>query len=123
MEIKRGEIYLADLGEGVGSEQKGERPVVIVQNNKGNRFSPTVSVIPITTKIHKSAGMPTHVLLGKISGLDELSACMAEQVMTIDKKRLLKRIGELPEKVMKSGVDAALKVQLDLRGGRRHGKT
>ena len=121
MEIKRGEIYLAQLGEGVGSEQKGERPVIVVQNNKGNKFSPTVSVIPITTKIHKSTGMPTHVLLGRISGLEEFSACMAEQIMTIDKTRLMKRIGKISEKFMKRDVDVALKTQLDLRGGRRHG--
>ena len=54
MEIKRGDIFLADLGEYIGSVQRGERPVLVVQNNKGNKYSPTVTVIPITTKIHKS---------------------------------------------------------------------
>ena len=121
--VRRGEIYLADLGAGVGSEQKGERPVVIVQNNKGNKYSPTVSVVPITTKIHKSAGMSTHVLLGKSAGLDMESACMAEQVMTIDKKRLIARIGKLPENVMSRDIAKALNIQLDLKvGKKRNGK-
>ena len=82
--VHRGDIYLADLGEGVGSEQRGERPVLIVQNNKGNIFSPTVTVLPITTKIHKSEGMPTHVILDDVNGLSEKSAIMAEQITTID---------------------------------------
>ena len=69
--VHRGDIYLADLGEGVGSEQRGERPVLIVQNNKGNIFSPTVTVLPITTKIHKSEGMPTHVIIDDINGLSD----------------------------------------------------
>ena len=62
MEIKRGDIFLADLGESIGSVQRGERPVLVVQNNKGNKYSPTVTVIPITTKIHKSKEFPTHTL-------------------------------------------------------------
>ena len=122
-EIKRGDIYLADLGETTGSVQKGERPVLVVQNDKGNQYSPTITVIPITTKIHKSAGMPTHVLLGKIAGLDMESACMAEQVMTIDKKRLIARIGKLPENVMSRDIAKALNIQLDLKvGKKRNGK-
>ena len=62
-EVLRGNIYLANLGENIGSVQRGERPVVIVQNNKGNKYSPTITVIPVTTKIHRSKGFPTHVLL------------------------------------------------------------
>ena len=58
-EIKRGDIYLVDLGDNIGSVQKGERPAIVVQNDKGNKYSPTITVIPITTKIHRSKGFPS----------------------------------------------------------------
>ena len=90
MEIKRGEVYFADLGnENVGSEQHGTRPVLIVQNNIGNRFSPTVIVACITSKIYKN-DIPTHVKWN-----DGLILC--EQIKTIDKTRLMHKIGMLGE--------------------------
>lgn len=110
--VHRGDIYLADLGEGVGSEQKGERPVLIVQNNKGNIFSPTVTVLPITTKIHKSEGMPTHVIIDDINGLSEKSAIMAEQITTIDKSKLIKKLGIFDKRFMSKFVNPKILIQL-----------
>ncbi len=110
--VHRGDIYLADLGEGVGSEQRGERPVLIVQNNKGNIFSPTVTVLPITTKIHKSEGMPTHVILDHVNGLSEKSAIMAEQITTIDKSKLIRKLGILDKRFMNKVVNPKLLIQL-----------
>ena len=80
--VKRGELYFADLGTGIGSEQWGERPVLIVQNDKGNLYSPTTIVLPLTTQVHKSKGLPVHVILDKMEGLDQTSAVMAEQIVT-----------------------------------------
>ena len=110
--VQRGDIYLADLGEGVGSEQSGERPVLIVQNNKGNIFSPTVTVLPITTKIHKSEGMPTHVIIDDLNVLPEKSAIMAEQITTIDKTKLIRKIGILDKRFMSKVVNPKLLIQL-----------
>ncbi len=102
--VQRGEIYLADLGEGVGSEQKGVRPVLIVQNNRGNKYSPTVTVLPITTKIHKSSGLPTHAIIDGKGGLKEKSATIAEQIVTIDKTRLIEHMGTLDDKFMRDNI-------------------
>lgn len=111
--IKRGEIYLADLSPVVGSEQGGQRPVLIVQNDVGNRYSPTVIVIAITAQISK-AKLPTHVELpADNNGLNKDSVILAEQLRTIDKKRLIQLIGKLDEFYMKK-VDEALLVSLQL---------
>ena len=122
MEIKRGDIFLADLGESIGSVQRGERPVLVVQNNKGNKYSPTVTVIPITTKIHKSKEFPTHTILENIGGLDEKSASMAEQITTIGREKLMRYIGSLPESFMKNVIDETLCIQLEIKGGRKKWK-
>lgn len=108
---KRGEIYMADLDPVVGSEQGGNRPVLIIQNNTGNRFSSTVIVAAITTK--KNPGQPTHVQLGARFGLPARSLLEAEQTRTLDKSRLKQRIGQLDRETM-SQVDHALKVSMDL---------
>jgi mRNA interferase MazF len=93
--IKRGDIYLADLSPTVGSEQGGVRPVLIIQNNRGNKFSPTVIVAAISSQIQK-AKMPTHVLLdGSKYGLERDSVVMLEQVRTIDKQRLANKVCSL----------------------------
>jgi mRNA interferase MazF len=89
MEIKRGEVYFADLGDNnKGSEQSGTRPVLIIQNNIGNKFSPTVVVACITSKLFKNS-IPTHVrLVGAEYGLPEDCLVLCEQIKTIDKTRL-----------------------------------
>ena len=113
-EIKRGDIYLAELGEGVGSEQRGIRPVLVVQNNVGNRFSPTTTVLPITTKIYKSRGLPTHVIIDHMGGLGEKSSIMAEQISTIDKTKLFTYLGTISEETMKKDINKAIQIQLGL---------
>ena len=91
----RGELYYADLGKGIGSEQEGYRPVVIIQNNTGNKYSPTVIVAPVTTNHEAKAKLPTHCYIGAESGLDAPSVILLEQLRTIDKKRLGHFVGRL----------------------------
>ena len=84
----RGDMYYADLGRGIGSEQEGYRPVLILQNNTGNKYSPTVIVAAISSKVDAKAKLPTHYLLKAESGLELPSLVLLEQLRTIDKKRL-----------------------------------
>ena len=113
MEIKRGFVFYADLSPVVGSEQGGFRPVLIIQNNVGNKYSPTVIVAAITSQIQK-AKLPTHVeLQARRHGLEKDSVVLLEQVRTIDKQRLQQKITELDDAVMVS-VNDALKVSLNL---------
>lgn len=111
--IKRGDVYFADLSPVRGSEQGGQRPVLIVQNNVGNKYSPTVIVAAITAKIAK-AKLPTHVEVeaSKV-GLLKDSVILLEQVRTIDKSRLIQKLGQLDEQVMLA-VNEALLVSLGL---------
>lgn len=109
--IKRGEIYYADLSPVVGSEQGGLRPVLIIQNDIGNRYSPTVIVAAITSKIDK-ARLPTHIeIQAEEYGLTKDSVVLAEQVRTIDKRRLRERVGVLSAEAM-NGVDEALQISM-----------
>lgn len=92
--INRGDIYYVDFGYGVGSEQGGIRPAIILQNNKGNYYAPTVMVAPITTtKKHK---LPTHVPVYPKDGMKVASIALYEQITTVDKSRLLDKIGHKP---------------------------
>ncbi|MBQ8143339.1 MAG: type II toxin-antitoxin system PemK/MazF family toxin [Butyricicoccus sp.] len=112
-QIRRGDIYYADLSPVVGSEQGGIRPVLIVQNNVGNRYSPTVIAAAITSQVNK-AKMPTHIELGARSfGLTKDSIVLTEQIRTLDKKRLREKMGTLDEAHMQS-VDEALAVSFGL---------
>ncbi len=98
--VKRGELYYADLSPVVGSEQGGVRPVLIVQNNVGNKYSPTIIAAAITSQLGK-ARLPTHIELSAEGfGLPKNSVVLLEQIRTLDKKRLKERIGELPTPVM-----------------------
>ncbi len=109
--VKRGEIYYADLSPVVGSEQGGVRPVLVVQNNVGNRYSPTVIAAAITSKLDK-AKLPTHIALpAETCGLSQNSVVLLEQIRTIDKQRLKEKIGELPALLM-ARVNEALLVSL-----------
>lgn len=97
-EIRRGDIYHADLNPILGSEQGGYRPVLVIQNNRGNKHSPTVIVAAITSRPkHK---MPTHVLLKGIEGLEKDSVVLLEQLRTVDKKRLDDYVGTLDRQQM-----------------------
>ncbi len=113
MDVKRGYIFYADLSPVVGSEQGGVRPVLIIQNNVGNKYSPTVVVAAITSQIDK-AKLPTHVEVeAKENGLDKNSVILLEQVRTIDKQRLQDKMTELDDKIMRK-VDEGLKISLGL---------
>ena len=110
----RGDIYFADLDRGVGSEQEGCRPVVIIQNNVGNRHSPTVIIAAITSRKETKEKLPTHYYVGLENGLDRPSVIMLEQIRTIDKQRLERYVGRLNEEQL-SGLDCALAISLDLQ--------
>lgn len=111
--MKRGDVYYADLSPVIGSEQGGTRPVLILQNNIGNKYSPTVIVAAITSKIEKSK-VPTHVSIGQDTHLTEDSAVLLEQIRTIDKQRLTDKITHLSDDLMEK-VDSALKISLGLK--------
>jgi mRNA interferase MazF len=111
--VKRGDIYFADLSPVVGSEQGGFRPVLIIQNDIGNRFSPTVIVAAITAQIQK-AKLPTHVEIdAKTYGLDRDSVILLEQIRTIDKQRLTDKITHLDDELM-TRVNESLMISLGL---------
>ena len=113
MSVRRGEIYYADLSPVVGSEQGGVRPVLIVQNDVGNRHSPTVIAAAITSQKEK-AKLPTHIELSvEGCGLARDSVVLLEQIRTIDKKRLKERMGELDNGSMDK-VDTALSISFGL---------
>ncbi len=101
MKIKRGQIYLVNLKNGNGSEQGGIRPVLVIQNNKGNKYSPTVIVACITSKSQTKRHLPTHYYLPDSAGLKYPSIVMMEQIKVIDKKRIIKYIGTVSKRFMK----------------------
>ena len=110
--IKRGDIYYADLSPVVGSEQGGLRPVLIVQNDIGNKFSPTVIAAAITSQTNKSK-IPTHIPLNENCGLSRESVILLEQVRTLDKTRLKEKMGHIGEETMQQ-VNQAISVSLGL---------
>lgn len=111
--VKRGDIYYADLSPVVGSEQGGMRPVLIVQNDTGNKHSPTVIAAAITSQINK-ARLPTHIELeARTYGLTKDSVVLLEQIRTIDKRRLKERMGKLDDSLMDQ-VDSAIAVSFGL---------
>lgn len=98
--IYRGDIYLANLNPYKGSEQGGKRPVIIIQNDVGNHYSPTVIVTAVTSRFFKKRALPTHVPLDNAE-LEKNSLALLEQIRTIDKSRLIRKIGRVPEEKMK----------------------
>ena len=109
--IKRGELYYADLSPVVGSEQGGVRPVLVVQNDVGNRYSPTVIAAAVTSQLTK-AKLPTHIeLSAEHFGLPKDSVVLLEQIRTLDKRRLRERIGILPPDMMEK-VNSGLLISL-----------
>ena len=115
MNIKRGDIFYADLSPVIGSEQGGLRPVLIVQNDIGNRYSPTVIAAAITSKISKSK-LPTHIdVFADKVGLSKDSVILLEQIRTIDKIRLKEKMGHLDDDMMKE-VNDAITISFGLEG-------
>lgn len=112
MKIRRGDVFYADLSPVVGSEQGGVRPVVIIQNDTGNKYSPTVIVAAITSQTNKS-NLPTHIIITGDINLPKNSVVLLEQIRTIDKRRLRDKVGELEKKVIKN-IDNALYISLAL---------
>lgn len=113
MNIKRGDIFYADLSPVIGSEQGGQRPVLIIQNDVGNRYSPTVIAAAITSKMSK-AKLPTHIdIFADHVGLTKDSVILLEQVRTLDKRRLKEKIGHLDELSMQR-VNQAISVSFGL---------
>lgn len=114
MDPVRGDVYFADLSPVIGSEQGGFRPVLVVQNDIGNKYSPTVIISAITSQIQK-ARLPTHVELpAHLCGLERDSVALLEQVRTIDKRRLKRHVSRLDEEVM-AKVDEALAISMGLK--------
>lgn len=113
MIIKRGDIFYADLSPVIGSEQGGIRPVLIIQNDVGNKYSPTIIAAAITSQLEKSK-LPTHIeLAGKDYGLAKDSVILLEQIRTIDRQRLMEKIGHLSEAEMET-VNNAISISFGL---------
>lgn len=117
MEIRRNEIYFADLGERFGSEQAGIRPVLILQNDKGNLASPTTIVAPFT-KENKKIFLPTHISIQKDNenNLVENSILLLEQIKTIDKTKILKKVGKITDAEIIKKINKGLCVSLGIYG-------
>ena len=112
--IRRNEIYFANLGRTVGSEERGIRPVLIIQNDIGNKHSPTTIIIPITTRVEKQNSIPTHIEIKAFGKMKYRATIMAEQIKVIDKRRLIKRIDILPQKYI-NAVDRAIRIATNLQ--------
>lgn len=115
--FRRGEIYYADLDPHYGSEQGGKRPVIVIQNNTGNKFAPTVIVAAVTSKVSKKPNQPTHVLIEKNPAFSRPSVVLLEQIFTIDKERIQRLLGQTTPDEMYQ-INEALMNSLDLNGGR-----
>ena len=112
--IKRGDVYYADLSPVVGSEQDGTRPVLIVSNDVGNKYSPTIVVVPITSRGMTKKRLPTHVLIQKPDLMTIGSVVLTEQIRAIDKCRLKDFVCELPSEIM-SKVGTTILISLSLK--------
>ena len=112
MNVKRGELYYADLSPVVGSEQGGVRPVLVVQNDTGNKYSPTVIAAAVTSKINK-AKLPTHIELPQAYGLQKDSVILLEQIRTIDKVRLQQKVACL-DAVTMSRINQAMEISMGI---------
>lgn len=109
----RGDVFLADLSPVCGSEQGGIRPVIIIQNNTGNKHAPTLIIAPVTAKAHKKSLLPTHFLIAENPAFRKPSVVLLEQIRTIDKQRLRKYLGSVTQSEM-DGIDHAILTSLAL---------
>ena len=110
----RGDLYMADLSPVCGSEQGGVRPVIVIQNNTGNQYSPTLIVAAVTAQKAKKAGQPTHYLLRNNPALPRSSVVLLEQLRTIDKHRIQRYLGKIDQAEMQK-IDSALLASLGLK--------
>ena len=111
----RGDIYYANMEPHVGSEQGGERPVVVLQNDTGNKHSPTLIIATLTSRVDKKLNLPAHVLLDQNPGLKVPSIVQLEQIFTIDKRRVQRFAGQTSSEEM-NRIEAALKISLAMNG-------
>ena len=111
--IKRGDIYYADLNPVIGSEQGGTRPVLIISNDTGNKFAPTVIIVPITSRVHTKAKLPTHTIVQNFEGLEKESIILSEQIRTVDKQHLREYVGTLGGRFLIE-VNTALAISIGL---------
>jgi len=116
---RRGDIYFADLDPVVGSEQGGKRPVIVIQNDTGNRYAPTLIVATVTTKIRKKENMPTHLLIKENPAFREASVVQLEQLRTIDKSRIDDYLGKVTSSEMVA-IEKALSISLAMEQLRKH---
>ena len=121
MKVKRGDIYLADLSDANGSEQGKVRPVVVIQNNRGNKYSPTTIVACLSSKVYSKHHLSTHYLLTEGLGLKYKSMVMCEQIRVLDKSRLIKKITKLDKRHMMH-IDRRIKISLDLKQQHLHSR-
>lgn len=110
-QVKYGDIYSADLSPIVGSEQGGVRPVIVISNNIGNKYGPTVITAAITSR-HKSH-IPTHVRIPRMPGLPKYSTIMLEQIRTLDKQRLIEHLGRIEEATIMEQIEEAIHISLN----------
>lgn len=113
-QISRGNIFMANLNPVIGSEQGGIRPVLILQNDTGNKYSPTTIIAPISTKIYSKNHLPTHFLITPECGVGQDSVVLLEQIKTIDKSRLIRKMGNLSKNELLI-IDRLMKVSLGMR--------
>ena len=111
----RGDIYYANMEPHVGSEQGGERPVVVLQNDTGNKHSPTLIIATLTSRVDKKLSLPTHVLLDQNPGLRVPSIVQLEQIFTLDKQRMQRFVGQASSEDM-DRIEATLKISLAMNG-------
>ena len=116
---RRGDIYFADLDPVIGSEQGGTRPVIVIQNDTGNKHSPTLIVATVTTKIHKKERLPTHLLIKDNPAFREASVVQLEQIRTIDKCRIDNYLGKVTSREMMA-IEKALDVSLAMEQLKKH---
>ena len=116
---RRGDIYFADLDPVIGSEQGGTRPVIVIQNDTGNKHSPTLIVATVTTKIHKKERLPTHLLIKDNPAFREASVVQLEQIRTIDKCRIDNYLGKVTPHEMVA-IERALAVSLAMEQLKKH---
>lgn len=121
MKVKRGDIYLADLSDSNGSEQGKVRPVVVIQNNRGNKYSPTTIVACLSSKVYSKHHLPTHYSLPEGLGLKYKSMVMCEQIRVLDKSRLIKKITKLDKRHMMH-IDRRIQISLDLKQQHLHSR-
>lgn len=114
-QITKGDIFYADLGTNVGSEQNGVRPVIVIQNNIGNKHSKTLIIVPLTKIITNKVKQPTHCIITPTNNLKHYSVALTEQIRVIDKSRLKTKLGKLNKNQIKD-LDNSIMIALDLKG-------